>query len=41
VLKAGGKSQDEAIEIITNEMAAEFPDRNRLAGAIRAAYSNE
>jgi glyoxylase-like metal-dependent hydrolase (beta-lactamase superfamily II) len=40
VLKAAGKSQDETIEIITNEMAAEFSDRNRLAGAIRAAYSN-
>jgi glyoxylase-like metal-dependent hydrolase (beta-lactamase superfamily II)/predicted ester cyclase len=40
VLKQAGKSRDETIQIVTDEMAGEFPDRNRLAGAIRAAYSN-
>jgi glyoxylase-like metal-dependent hydrolase (beta-lactamase superfamily II) len=38
-LKQAGKSQDEVIQVITDEMAAEFPDRNRLAGAIRAAFA--
>ncbi|MEO8064800.1 MAG: MBL fold metallo-hydrolase [Pseudomonadota bacterium] len=38
-LKKAGKSQDEAIQIITDEMVAQYPDRNRLAGAIRAGYS--
>jgi len=38
-LKKAGKTQDETIQVVTDEMAAEFPDRNRLAGAIRAGYS--
>jgi len=38
-LKKAGKSQDEAVQIITEEMSAQYPDKNRLAGAIRAAYS--
>ena len=38
-LKKEGKTQDQAIEIITNEMVAQYPDRNRLAGAIRMAYA--
>jgi glyoxylase-like metal-dependent hydrolase (beta-lactamase superfamily II) len=38
-LKKAGKSQDEAIQAVTNEMGAQYPDRNRLAGAIRAAYA--
>jgi len=38
-LKKAGKSQDETVQIITDEMAAQYPDKNRLAGAIRAAYS--
>ena len=33
-----GKSQDETIQIITDEMSAQYPDKNRLAGAIRAGY---
>jgi glyoxylase-like metal-dependent hydrolase (beta-lactamase superfamily II) len=37
-LKTAGKSQEEAVQIVSEEMAAEFPDRNRLGGAIRAAY---
>ena len=39
-LKKAGKTQDEAVQIVTDEMSARYPDRNRLAGAIRAAYSN-
>ncbi len=38
-LKKAGKTQDEAVQIITDEMAAQYPDKNRLAGAIRAGYS--
>jgi glyoxylase-like metal-dependent hydrolase (beta-lactamase superfamily II) len=37
-LEKAGKSQDEAIQVITEEMSAQYPDRNRLAGAIRAGY---
>ena len=37
-LKKAGKTQDEAVQTVTDEMAAQYPDRNRLAGAIRAAY---
>ena len=39
-LKKAGKSQDETVKLVTEEMSAQFPDRNRLGGAIRAAYSN-
>jgi glyoxylase-like metal-dependent hydrolase (beta-lactamase superfamily II) len=38
-LRKAGKSQDEAVQIVTDEMSAQYPDKNRLAGAIRAAYS--
>jgi glyoxylase-like metal-dependent hydrolase (beta-lactamase superfamily II) len=38
-LKKAGKSQDEAVQIVTDEMSAEFPDKNRLGGAIRAGYA--
>jgi glyoxylase-like metal-dependent hydrolase (beta-lactamase superfamily II) len=38
-LKKAGKTQDEAIQIITDEMSAQYPDKNRLAGAVRAGYS--
>ena len=38
-LRKAGKSQDEAVQIVTDEMLAQYPDRNRLAGAIRAGYS--
>jgi len=38
-LKKAGKSQEEAIQLITDEMSAQYPDKNRLAGAIRAGYS--
>jgi len=38
-LKKAAKTQDEAVQIVTDEMSAQYPDKNRLAGAIRAAYS--
>lgn len=38
-LRLTGKTQDEAIQLITDEMSGEYPDKNRLAGAIRAGYS--
>jgi glyoxylase-like metal-dependent hydrolase (beta-lactamase superfamily II) len=37
-LRQAGKSQEESVQIVTDEMAAQYPDRNRLGGAIRAAY---
>ncbi|HET9475283.1 MAG TPA: MBL fold metallo-hydrolase, partial [Steroidobacteraceae bacterium] len=40
-LKKAGRTQDEAIQIITDEMSAQYPDKNRLAGAIRAGYSEQ
>jgi glyoxylase-like metal-dependent hydrolase (beta-lactamase superfamily II) len=38
-LRKAGKTQDETIQIVTDEMAGQYPDKNRLAGAIRAGYS--
>ena len=38
-LKKAGKSQDEAVQIITDEMSAQYPDKTRLAGAIRAGFN--
>jgi glyoxylase-like metal-dependent hydrolase (beta-lactamase superfamily II) len=40
-LKKAGKTQDETVQIITDEMSAQFPDKNRLAGAIRAGFNEE
>ena len=37
-LKKAGKTQDEAIQQITDEMSPQYPDKNRLAGAIRAGF---
>jgi glyoxylase-like metal-dependent hydrolase (beta-lactamase superfamily II) len=37
-LKQAGKTEDEAVQIVTEELG-EYPDRNRLGGAIRAAYA--
>jgi glyoxylase-like metal-dependent hydrolase (beta-lactamase superfamily II) len=40
-LKAGGKSADEAVEIVTREMEAQFPvwtNAPRVAGAVRSAF---
>lgn len=39
VLKREGKSQDDAVAMILEEMSGEYPDRNRLSGAARAAYA--
>jgi glyoxylase-like metal-dependent hydrolase (beta-lactamase superfamily II) len=38
-LKKAGKTQDEAIAAITDEMVGQYPDRGRLGGAIRAAWA--
>ena len=38
-LKKQGRSEEDALRIVTDEMAGEFPDRGRLAGAIRAAFA--
>jgi len=38
-LRKAGKTQDETIQIITEEMSAQYADKNRLAGAIRAGYA--
>jgi glyoxylase-like metal-dependent hydrolase (beta-lactamase superfamily II) len=38
-LKKAGKTQDESIQMISEELSAQYPDRNRLAGAIRAAFN--
>ena len=37
--RKAGMSQDEAVQAITQELAAQYPDKNRLAGAIRAGYA--
>ena len=38
-LKKSGKTQDETVQTITDEMSAQYPDKNRLAGAIRAGFN--
>ena len=38
-LKKASKTQDEVVQAVTDEMAAQYPDRGRLGGAIRAAYA--
>jgi glyoxylase-like metal-dependent hydrolase (beta-lactamase superfamily II) len=38
-LKKSGKTQDETVRMITDEMSAQYPDKNRLAGAIRAGFN--
>lgn len=38
-LKKAGRTQDETIRMITDEMSAQYPDKNRLAGAIRAGFN--
>ena len=39
--KKAGKTQEETIQAITDEMSAQYPDKNRLAGAIRAGFNEE
>lgn len=36
--KKAGRAEDEAVNAVTAAMAERFPDKGRLAGAIRAAY---
>lgn len=38
-LKKAGKTQDEVVQAVTDEMAVQYPDKARLGGAIRAAYA--
>jgi glyoxylase-like metal-dependent hydrolase (beta-lactamase superfamily II) len=38
-LRKAGKTQDETVQIVTDEMSAQYPDKFRLTGAIRAGYS--
>jgi len=38
-LRKAGKTQDETVQIVTDEMSAQYPDKFRLMGAIRAGYS--
>jgi glyoxylase-like metal-dependent hydrolase (beta-lactamase superfamily II) len=38
-LKKEGKTVDQAVEAITAELKADYPDTGRAAGAIRAAYA--
>jgi glyoxylase-like metal-dependent hydrolase (beta-lactamase superfamily II) len=38
-LKKAGKTQDEVVATVTEELVGQYPDRNRLGGAIRAAYA--
>jgi glyoxylase-like metal-dependent hydrolase (beta-lactamase superfamily II) len=37
--KKAGRSADQAVETVTTAMADRFPDKGRLAGAIKAAYA--
>jgi glyoxylase-like metal-dependent hydrolase (beta-lactamase superfamily II) len=37
--KRAGRNVDQAVEAVTAALVAHFPDRARLAGAIRAAYA--
>ncbi len=37
-LKRERKSEPEAVQIVTDEMSAQYPDKARLGGAIRATY---
>jgi glyoxylase-like metal-dependent hydrolase (beta-lactamase superfamily II) len=37
--KKAGRTADQAVETVTAALAARYPDRNRLAGAIKAAYA--
>lgn len=37
-LRKAGKTQEEAVQAITDEMSGQYPDKGRLGGAVRAAY---
>ena len=36
--KRGGQSLDKTVETVTGELAGQYPDRNRLGGAVRSTY---
>jgi hypothetical protein len=36
--KRAGRSVEQAIETVTAALAGRYPDKGRLAGAVRAAY---
>lgn len=38
-LKWNDQTQEQSVQIVTDEMLPQYPDQNRLAGAIRAAYA--
>lgn len=38
-LKKAGKTQDETVAAVTEELAGQYPDRARMAGAIRNAWA--
>ena len=38
--KAAGQSLEQATAAVTEAMAAKYPDRNRIAGAVRMAYGS-
>jgi glyoxylase-like metal-dependent hydrolase (beta-lactamase superfamily II) len=37
-LRKSGKTQEESVQIVTDEMSGQYPDKGRLGGAVRAAY---
>jgi glyoxylase-like metal-dependent hydrolase (beta-lactamase superfamily II) len=37
-LRKAGKTQEESVQIVTDEMSGQYPDKGRLGGAVRAAY---
>jgi len=38
-LKKQGQSLDQAVATVTSELAAQYPDKGRVTGAVRAAYA--
>ena len=38
-LKKQGKTLDETVATVTSELAAKYPDKGRMTGAVRAAYA--
>ena len=38
VLKQQGRTVDETIQIITEEMKSSYPNANRISGAVKVAY---
>ena len=38
VLKQQGRTVDEAIQTITDELKSRYPNTNRISGAVKVAY---